>query len=263
MSQAKRQKFTPPAAFASQGSSRVAGESAMTRVSRKTKSKPKYTKAQREKYERSLLYKIARNIDMSSHYYDLESGNSSVTGAGAVHNLNPGTAITAGDGVNNRNGDSIYMKHLSLRYTMFNQLTFLQTGVWKIWVILEKHPDGSATPGASDIFEAPDGVWTQSPILQPRLWETMRDYKILASATHVVKPNTVGDNAGSYLTTQSGEPYDYGEMSIPLNFTTKYDASGNTEDGRLLVVIRNNSDTAVSGVATGGWRFYSRVTFAP
>lgn len=262
MSQSKRQRFTPPAAFASQGTTMTAGSSSMSRVARKKKG-VKWTKAQRESFNQKLLYKLARNVDLSSHYYDLESGNTAVTGDGQLHNLNPGTAIVRGDTVNERQGDSIHMKNINVRYVISANQGQSDDTVWKVYLIQHFHPDAGGTAAVTDIFEAKDGVNAVSPILQPRLWESMRDFKILASATHVVKPTTWGNNGGTYLTTASGNARDYGEFSVRLNAQAKYNAAGATEDNAIYLVIKNSTDTAVGGVAGGTFRFRSRLTFAP
>lgn len=264
MSESKRARFTFPEAFASQGNSRTAGESSISRVTKRSaKSKPKYTKAQKAKYERSLLYKLARNVDMSPHYFDLVSAVAAVNGDGGIIELNSGTAITQGDGVSNRNGDSIRCKNLSFRYVCANQAAQKLTTVWKVYIIQQFHPDGTGLPVVTDIFKAKAGTYVDDPVIVPREWETMRDYKILASSIHVIKPNTVGDNAGAYLSQQCGESKEYGEFTLPLNFETKYNTSNVAEDNRLLVVVKNSSDTAVGGVAGGYFRFFSRLTFAP
>lgn len=235
----------------------------MSMVSRTRKNKPKWTKAQREKYEKQLLYKLARNVDLSSHYYDLESGNTSVTGDGTIHNLNPGTAITTGDTVNSRTGDSIHMKNLNIRYVISANQGEVDANIWKVYVVQHFHPDAVGTAAITDIFEAADGVYGSSPVIVPRLWESMRDFKILASATHVIQPLRVGDNAGAYLTTASGANRDYGEFSLSINAQAKYNAAGATEDNAIYLIFKNSTDTSVSGVAGGNVRFYSRLTFAP
>lgn len=262
--ESKRTRFTFPAAYESLGTSRTAGESSISRVSKKKKnSRPKWTKDQRAKFERNLLYKLARNVDMSPHYFDLVSGVASVNGDGGIIELNSGTAITQGDGVNQRTGDSIKCRNLSFRYAVANQAAQKLTTIWKVYIIQQFHPDGTGLPVVTDIFKAKAGVYVEDPVLVPREWETMRDYKILASATHVIKPNTVGDNAGSYLSQQCGESKEYGEFILPLNFETKYNTSNVAEDNRLLVVVKASADTAVAGVAAGYLRFHSRLTFAP
>lgn len=265
MSQSKRARFTFPEGFASQGgTTRTAGVSSMSRVTRKGKPKIKWTKAQRAQYEKKLLYKIARNVDLSSHYYDLESGSASITGDGAIHNLNSGTLITKGDAATQRTGDSIHMKNINIRYAFTANLGQENQTIWKVYLVQHFHPDGGSTAAVTDIFEAKDGVNFTSPIIVPRRWDTMRDFKILASATHVIAPLRIGDNAGAYLSVASGSSRDYGEMSVPLNLVAKYDPStGNTEENSLYLVFKNSTDTSISGGAGGNVRFWSRLTFAP
>lgn len=229
------------------------------------KSKVKYTEAQRKKMDRALLMRLRKGVDLNPHFYDYESGSPSVTGDGYITNLNNGSLITQGDGVQQRTGDSIYCKNLSFRYVIGVSSQYFPDSVWKVYIILQKNPDGAGIPAITNIFEAADGTYHDSTVIVPRLWETMRDYKILASNTHVVKQLTLGtDGAGSYLGQTAGEGKEYGEFSIPLNFTSKYESTaGLCEDNQLLLVVKNSSDTSIGGVAAGYVRFYSRLTFAP
>lgn len=179
-------------------------------------------------------------INSEKKYYDNAQLSNTISYNGLVYNL---CAMAQGDGTQQRTGNSIFARSLSVRLTAIQRGASTSNNM-KVMIVLDKNADVAAAPAASDILETTGS--TNAPLSHLKFPEARNRFKILKVKQIVLNStNRTQQCCNIYL-----------KMRHHIKFTGTTAAS--LGKGQLYLVVI--SDT-VAGTDDPAIRYQSRVMY--